>query len=72
MNAGWTRLAVSCLLGSSLGAQTATSRIVNAANTFLSALEEKQRHSVLFRFDDEQQRVRWSKISPFGWFPAPA
>jgi hypothetical protein len=36
--------------------------MVKAANTFLSALEEKQRQSVLFRFDDEQQRARWSNL----------
>jgi hypothetical protein len=50
------------LLASALGAQTATSRIVKAANTFLSTLEEKQRQRVLFRFDDEQQRARWSNL----------
>ena len=34
-------------------AQTATSRIVSAANSFLSTLDDKQRQSVLFAFDDE-------------------
>lgn len=43
-------------------AQTATSRIVGAANAFLSSLDEKQRESVVFAFDDEQQRVRWSNF----------
>jgi hypothetical protein len=43
-------------------AQTATSRIVSAANTFLSTLNEQQRRSVLFAFDDEQQRQRWSNF----------
>jgi hypothetical protein len=43
-------------------AQTATSRIVGAANTFLSTLDQKQRQSVLFAFDDEKQRVRWSNL----------
>ncbi len=43
-------------------AQTATSRIVSAANTFLSTLDQKQRQSVLFAFDDEQQRQRWSNF----------
>src|SRR5256885_6632802 len=43
-------------------AQTATSRIVSAANTFLSALDEKQRQSALFAFDDEKQRARWSNL----------
>jgi Protein of unknown function (DUF3500) len=43
-------------------AQTATSRIVSAANTFLSTLDAKQRQSVLFAFDDEKQRARWSNF----------
>jgi hypothetical protein len=49
-------------------AQTATSRIVSAANSFLSALDAKQRQSVLFAFDDEQQRKRWSNL-PTGAVP---
>jgi hypothetical protein len=43
-------------------AQTATSRIVSAANTFLATLDQKQRQSVLFAFDDEKQRARWSNF----------
>jgi len=43
-------------------AQTATSRIVNAANSFLSTRDDKQRQSVLFAFDDEEQRKRWSNL----------
>ncbi len=43
-------------------AQTATPRIVNAANTFLATLDQKQRQSVLFAFDDGQQRARWSNL----------
>jgi Protein of unknown function (DUF3500) len=56
---------VSTLILSSLSgamAQTATSRIVNAANAFLSTLDDKQRQSVLFAFDDAQQRKRWSNL----------
>ena len=49
-------------------AQTATSKIVNAANTFLSTLSEKQRQSVLYSFDDAQQRARWSNF-PTGFVP---
>jgi hypothetical protein len=49
-------------------AQTATSRIVKAANTFLATLDEKQRQTVLFAFDDEQQRKRWSNL-PTGFVP---
>ncbi|HVY93966.1 MAG TPA: DUF3500 domain-containing protein [Bryobacteraceae bacterium] len=43
-------------------AQTATARIVGAANTFLSTLDEKQRANVLFSFDDQEQRKRWSNF----------
>ncbi len=43
-------------------AQTATSRIVSAANTFLSTLDHKQRQTVLFAFDDQKQRTRWSNL----------
>ena len=43
-------------------AQTATSRAVSAANSFFSTLDEKQRQSVLFAFDDEKQRARWSNL----------
>lgn len=49
-------------------AQTPTSRIVSAANHFLSTLNEQQRQTVLFAFDDEQQRARWSNF-PTGFVP---
>jgi hypothetical protein len=49
-------------------AQTATSRIVSAAKTFVSTLDEKQRQKVLFAFDDDQQRKRWSNL-PTGAVP---
>ena len=48
--------------------QTATSHIVTAANKFLSTLSEKQRQSVLYSFDDEQQQARWSNF-PTGFVP---
>jgi hypothetical protein len=51
-----------------ISAQTATARIVRAANTFLSTLTEKQRQTALFAFDDEQQRARWSNL-PTGFIP---
>jgi hypothetical protein len=41
---------------------SATPRIVAAANTFLSTLDAKQRQSVLFAFDDDAQRARWSNF----------
>ena len=48
-------LALMYLSMSAAMAQTATSRIVNAANIFLSTLDQKQRGNVLFAFDDEKQ-----------------
>jgi Protein of unknown function (DUF3500) len=59
------------LIGVSVSAalgQTATSRIVSAAKTFVSTLDEKQRQKVLFAFDDDQQRKRWSNL-PTGAVP---
>jgi hypothetical protein len=55
-------LAVVSLFATAAAAQTATPRIVSAANAFLSTLDEKQRKSVMFAFDDEQQRKRWSNL----------
>ncbi len=51
-----------CFLLSSAGAQTTTTRIVTAANVFLSTLDARQRQSVQFAYDDEKQRVRWSNL----------
>jgi hypothetical protein len=56
---------VAILLLLSMGAamaQTAASRTVAAANAFLATLDQKQRQSLLFAFDDEKQRVRWSNL----------
>lgn len=55
-------LALTCLSLTMAAAQTATSRIVSAANKFLSTLDDKGRQTVLFRFDDEKQRARWSNL----------
>src|SRR5579862_6378675 len=43
-------------------AQTGTTRIVTAANGFLATLDEKQRQSVVYAFDDEKQRATWSNL----------
>jgi Protein of unknown function (DUF3500) len=48
--------------------QSATSKIVREANAFLATLSEKQRSAVLYKFDDDQQRVRWSNF-PTGFVP---
>ncbi|HTS28664.1 MAG TPA: DUF3500 domain-containing protein [Bryobacteraceae bacterium] len=55
-------LALLALSLSGAASQTAASRTVSAANAFLSTLDQKQRQSVLFAFDDHQQRVRWSNL----------
>ena len=45
-----------------LMAQAPTARSVSAAKTFLSTLDDKQRQTVLFAFNDEKQRARWSNL----------
>jgi hypothetical protein len=47
---------------------TATSQIVTAAESFLSTLDAKERQDVLFAFNDEKQRARWSNL-PVGMVP---
>ncbi len=61
-------LAVICVLMAAATPQIPTARIVKAANSFLSTLSEKQRQSVLYSFDDQQQRARWSNF-PTGFIP---
>jgi hypothetical protein len=39
-----------------------TPRVVAAANAFLATLNDAQRSRVLFRFDDREQRARWSNF----------
>lgn len=65
---GLRTLAILCLSLTVGKAQTVTSRIVSAANTFLSTLDDKQRQAVLYSFDDEEQRKRWSNF-PTGFVP---
>lgn len=43
-------------------ARTATAAVVNAANAFLATLDPAQRAGVLFAFDDDEQRARWSNL----------
>src|ERR1700761_187572 len=43
-------------------AQTAPPRMVSAANKLLATLSEQQRKSVLYAFDDDEQRARWSNL----------
>ena len=51
-----------CLSLGAATAPTATSQMVKAANAFLATLDQKQRQSVLFAFNDEKQRARWSNL----------
>ncbi|MGB8536749.1 MAG: DUF3500 domain-containing protein [Acidobacteriaceae bacterium] len=39
-----------------------TAKIVSAANAFLASLDTGQRRSVMYAFDDQQQRARWSNL----------
>lgn len=39
-----------------------TAKVVKAAKDFLGTLDDKQRASVSFAFDDEKQRARWSNL----------
>jgi hypothetical protein len=55
-------VAVACISATGAVAQSATAKIVGAANTFLSRLDVKQRQRVMFAFDDEKQRANWSNF----------
>ena len=55
-------LALICVSATASLAQTATSRMVAAANKFLSTLDDNQRQTTLFAYDDQQQRQRWSNL----------
>ena len=54
--------ALACISLSAALAQTPTSQVVAAAQKFLSTLDTKQQQSVLFAFNDDKQRVRWSNF----------
>ena len=62
IGAGAIALVLICLSLSTAQQQTVTSRIVSAANSFLGTLDQKQRQSVLYAFDDQDQRRRWSNF----------
>ena len=47
---------------------TATARVVEATESFLSTLDADQRKHVLYAFDDNEQRQRWSNF-PTGVVP---
>ena len=49
-------------------AQETTQQVVRAADAFLATLSDAQRQKVLYSFDDNQQRARWSNF-PTGFVP---
>jgi len=61
-------LALAIVTRTSAVDQTRTLKIVSAANAFVATLDQKQRQNVLFPFDDEKQRARWSNL-PIGAVP---
>jgi hypothetical protein len=69
MNASYTRsarglgaLVMLCLSAHAAVAQRPTAQIVSAANRFLATLDQQQKARVLFNFDDDAQRKRWSNL----------
>ncbi len=64
MNIFKMSLLMACALvgAASAVAQTATAVIVQRADAFLSSLDDKQRQTVMFAFNDAQQRARWSNF----------
>jgi hypothetical protein len=51
-----------CVSVIAAAAETQTSQIVSAANKFLSTLDDTQRRTAIFAFDDQKQRARWSNF----------
>jgi hypothetical protein len=55
-------LALLCLSASTASAQRPTAQIVSAANRLLATLDQQQKDRLLFNFDDDAQRRRWSNL----------
>ena len=49
-------------------AESSTDKVVGAANKFLATLSDEQRQKVVYAYDDEKQRSRWSNL-PTGFVP---
>jgi hypothetical protein len=45
-----------------VAAQSSTEKVVHAANKFLASLSDDQKHKVLYAYNDEEQRARWSNF----------
>ena len=61
-------IAIAAVLVPCCTAQQPVERVVHSANTFLATLSDSQRAKVLFDFNDQAQRVRWSNF-PTGFVP---
>jgi hypothetical protein len=57
-----------CVQAQAQTTRSATSKVVESATAFLSTLDAKERASVLYKFDDNKQRARWSNF-PTGFVP---
>ena len=55
-------LALLCGSARAQSPQDQTARVVRATNDFLATLGPRHREKVLFAFDDEKQRQRWSNL----------
>lgn len=49
-------------------AQSSTEKVVQAANKFLATLSDEQKRKVLYPYNDDEQRRRWSNF-PTGFVP---
>jgi hypothetical protein len=68
--AKWVCVLLALALGAAFPApaQETTQQVVCAADAFLATLTDAQRQKVMYSFDDDQQRARWSNF-PTGFVP---
>lgn len=57
-----TALFLSCTPPATAQQGATTDRVVRATNSFLALLDPKERQRVLYAFDDNEQRRRWSNL----------
>jgi len=62
IGAGAIAVVLVCLSMGAAQPTSVTARIVRNANSFLGTLDAKQRQAVLYTFDDQAQRRRWSNL----------
>jgi len=61
-------LVILLFVGAHMALGQVTERVVRAADRFLATLSESQKQKVLYSYDDERQRARWSNF-PTGFVP---